>query len=267
MLPPNTHPQILYTAIAQKYNLEGIFYLDLWPVVPSAVVLTNPGLSDHVTVVQPLRQHSAVGQFLAPIVGPNVIAAANGAIWKKLHNAMAPTFAWTHVRSLTGVIIEEGKHFRDTLDRLVRDREVVSMEDIATKLVFDIITRVVFNFSLDAQTKGSTTLDDLVEMSHLVTARFSFNPWVHFVSFFRRHSVLRRIHPIIKQKIKERLDLINSGNAALSKRDPESLLDLMLHDYIGDKPQKRTETNIVSLEYNELLLTKCVLLSLLCNKV
>jgi cytochrome P450 len=262
--PPNTHPQAYYTTIAHKYNLKGMFYLDLWPIAPSAVVLNDPGLSEEVTVIHPLRQHKAVDEFLAPMVGHNVIAAVNGPVWKKLHNAMTPAFSWSHIRNLTGVMVEEGMHFRNTLDGLVKSGEVFSMEATAMKLIFDVITRIVFNFSLNAQTEGSSgssTLNDLREMIHLAESQLSFNPFVHLVTFFKKRSVLGRVHPPILQKIGERLALLRSGNVVPSRKDPESILDLMLRDHVEDNLDKKGSA-IVDLppEYTELLLTKCVFL-------
>src|SRR2546423_8428543 len=101
-MPPNMHPQMYLTAIAQKYNLKGVFYVDLWPVAPSQVVLIEPDLMNQVTVTKPLPQHPMANEFLSPVVGENVIAAVNGPAWKKVHNAMAPAFSMTNVRNLTG---------------------------------------------------------------------------------------------------------------------------------------------------------------------
>ena len=263
--PPNTHPQAFYTTIAHKYNLKGLFYVDLWPVAPSAVVLNDPGLSEQVTVVQPLRQHKVVDDFLAPILGHDVIAAANGPVWKNLHNAMAPAFSWSHIRNLTGVMAEEGMHFRNTLNQLAKSGEVFSMEETAMKLIFDIITRIVFNFSLNAQTEGSSgssTLDDLREMIRLAESQLSFNPLVHLVTFFKRRTVLRRIHQLMLEKIRERLALLRGGNMVPSRKDPESILDLMLRDHVqGDLSKKSEGRDDLPPEYTKLLLTKFVVFS------
>src|SRR5690242_8529385 len=114
--PPHNHPQTYFTAIARKYNLEGIFYLDLWPLGPSQVVLSDPQLLDAVTVVKPYGQHHATEDFIAPITGRNVIASVNGPIWKKLHGALLPAFSWSHIRSATDTIVDECLLFRQALE-------------------------------------------------------------------------------------------------------------------------------------------------------
>src|SRR6201999_1542277 len=131
---------------------------------------------------------------LGPIVGRNVIATANGKIWKMLHNAMAPAFAPSHVKNLIPVMTEEVLIFRDTLGKLAKTGEVFSMEDCSAKLIFDIIARIVFHFPLNAQTQGSQYLSDLREMVHLVEAQFSFNPLIKIKAFLRRKAILSRLH-------------------------------------------------------------------------
>jgi hypothetical protein len=156
-------------------------------------------------------------------------------------------------------------HFRNTLNQLAKSGEVFSMEETAMKLIFDIITRIVFNFSLNAQTEGSSgssTLDDLREMIRLAESQLSFNPLVHLVTFFKRRTVLRRIHQLMLEKIRERLALLRGGNMVPSRKDPESILDLMLRDHVqGDLSKKSEGRDDLPPEYTKLLLTKFVVFS------
>ena len=167
LLPPNTHPQAYITSIAQKYDLKDIFYIDLWPIADPQVVIFNPDLMTYVTVTKPLAMHPMADDFLGPIVGRGNVATSNGPVWKKVHNAMAPAFSWSAIRNTTGIIVEEGMHFRRTLDRLAQSGEAFSMEEKAAELIFDVIARLVFNFPLHAQTQKSSYLDNLREMVHL----------------------------------------------------------------------------------------------------
>lgn len=259
-IPPNTHPQAYYTAIAQKYDLKGIFYIDLWPIAPSSVVLSDPGLLEQVTVVQPLPQHKLADDFLAPIIGRDVIAATNGPVWKKLHHAMSPAFSWSNIRSLTGLMVEESMHFRKALDGLVKTGQVFSMEETSMKLIFDIITRIVFNFSLNAQTEGSSALDDFREMIRLAENQLSFNPFVHLSTFFKRRTVLGRLHPSILGKITERLSALRGENLVPSRKGAASILDLMLRDEVQQGNPGGKANGDVTPEYRDLLLNKYLLL-------
>ncbi|KAF3928180.1 hypothetical protein AA313_de0205753 [Arthrobotrys entomopaga] len=185
LLPPNTHPQAYLTIIAQKYNLPDIYYLDLWPVTVSQVVLSNPDLMGQVTVTRDLPKHTAGDDFLAPVVGRNSIATSNGAVWKRTHAAMSPAFSWSHIRNLSGLILDETLLFRSTLDKLSATNEVFSFEIVTAKLVFDVIGRMVFNFPLHAQTLGSAYLEDVREMMHLAEAGLSWSPLVKLRAWWR----------------------------------------------------------------------------------
>lgn len=57
LCPPNCHPQIYLTAIAQKYNLKGIFYVDLWPVADPQVIVTDVDLMDQIHVKRAFPQY------------------------------------------------------------------------------------------------------------------------------------------------------------------------------------------------------------------
>jgi cytochrome P450 len=257
-MPPNMHPQAYLTAIAQKYDLKGIFYLDLWPIADSQVILTDPELMNHVTLTKPLPMHPMADDFLAPIVGRNSIATSNGPVWKRTHNAMAPAFSWSHIRTLTGMIADETMLFRGTLDRLSRSGETFSLEETAGRLIFDVIARIVFNFSLHAQTRGSSYLDDLREMIKLAEAQLSWSPFVKVKTFFRRQIILRRLHSSITRQIKERLRLLRSEGVVPSRKDPYSILDLMLREKLReDSPQlKGRSAEDLAPEYLNFLLPK-----------
>lgn len=259
-MPPLMHPQAYYTEIARKYGLEGVFYIDLWPVAPSSVVLNDPDLLDEVCVAHPLRQHRLAELASAAIIGPNSIVTANGAIWKKLHHAMAPAFSWSHIRNLTGMIIDECELFRQTLAAHAAKGKAFSMEEAAGKLIFDVVARAVFDFSLNAQTTGSVYLDDLKEMIKLAEGQFQdpaviYNPLVRYRVWKRRRQILGRLHPSMVGKIYQRLERLRSQKTVPSRKDPHCVLDLMLTEHVLNSDGK-VKTGPIPPSDIGLLLTK-----------
>lgn len=195
---------------------------------------------------------------MAPIVGRDNIATSNGKTWKMLHNAMAPAFAPSHVKNLITVITEEVLIFRERLDKLASSGEVFSMEKFGAELIFDVIARIVFHFPLHAQTQGSQYLNDLREMVHLVDTQFSFNPFVKIKAWVRRGAILKRLHSSILNQIMERQLLLLEEGIVPQKKDPYSILDLMLREHIqeqGSDYKGKKATQLTS-EYLELLVTK-----------
>lgn len=260
LFPPNMHPQSYLTTIGQKYDLKGIFYMDLWPVADSQVVITDIDLMDQVHVKRAFPQHKLAGDFMAPIIGRDNIATSNGKTWKMLHNAMAPAFAPSHVKNLITVMTEEVLIFRNTLDEYAKTGEVFSLEETAAKLIFDVVARIVFHFPLHAQTQGSQYLNDLREMVHLVEAQFSFNPLVKIRAFIRRRMILKRLHSSILDQIMERYRLLNDERIVPQKKNPNSILDLMLRDHVQQQESdlKGTRPGKLASEYVDLLITKYV---------
>ena len=233
-LPTNTHPQHFLTAIAHEYNLKDLFYLDLWPISEPQVVLIDPVLQDEITVNRSPIQHEMSKNFIDTVLGEGVIAVVNGPVWKKLHNIMAPAFSWSHIRNMTGVIQEETLRFRSTLEQFAKSGESFSFEDEAAKLIFDVISRVVFNFSMGAQQHGSQTLDDLKQLMKLAESQMGFNPFLKTRAAFKRRAIHKRLDAEIISKIDQRLALLKKEKLVPSRKEPLSILDLMLRETMLD---------------------------------
>ncbi|KIW04430.1 uncharacterized protein PV09_04700 [Verruconis gallopava] len=250
-LPPNCHPQLLLTEIQRTYDLPPVFYMDLWPAADPMVLLTEVEDMNYVQVLKPLQQHPSSNDFLAPMVGRDVVAVVNGPTWKMLRNAMNPSFAPGHVKNLSGIIIEECLTFRSTLSKLARAGRPFDMEVKGAELIFDIIARIVFNFPLAAQKRGSQTLSDLRELVHLVEAGFSMNPLDRLRAWWRRGAVTQRLNSEVKAKILERYQMLREQKVVPSRKDPYSTLDLMLREQL----MREEELKDLDLEFDRLLLS------------
>ena len=80
--------------------------------------------------------------------------------------------------------------------------------------------------------KGSKYLDDFHEMIHLVESQLSFNPLTKLRSYIRRQLMLRRFNTSIRTQIQERFDLLRREKVLPSRREPLSILDLMLREQV-----------------------------------
>src|SRR5205807_572366 len=161
--------------------------------------------------------------------------------------AMAPAFAPAHVKNLVPVMTEEVLIFQNTIDEYAKTGEAFSLEEEAAKLIFDVIARIVFHFPLHAQTQGSQYLNDLREMVTLVDSQFSFNPLVKIRSMLRKRTILGRLHSSIRKQIMERYRLLKDERIVPQKRNPYSVLDLMLREHVQE--DGGTETGTLASEY------------------
>jgi cytochrome P450 len=168
---------------------------------------------------------------------------------------MNPSFASSHIKNLSSVIIEECMTFRATLNALAKTGKAFDMEAKGAELIFDVIARVIYNFPLDAQRSGSQTLSDLRELVNLVEAGLSMNPIVKAKAWWRRANVKKRVDAAVRGKILERYELLKAEKVVPSRKDPYSTLDLMLREQL-----MRTDgegVNELDPEFEKLLITKC----------
>jgi cytochrome P450 len=256
--PPDCHPQVYLTSIAQKYNLKGVFYIDLWPISTPMVVLIEPSIMTQVQVTNVLPMHPMSEDFMKPIVGPDNIASSNGAVWKLMHNNIAPAFSWSHIRNLSAVVIDECDTFRSRLDVLAETEKTFSMETVGSQLVFDVIARIVYSFSLNAQRKGSQDLEDLRGMVKLAHVQLSWNPISKFKAIFQRRALFRRLGVSVSTQIQQRLKVLTDDQIVPHRKNPHSILDLMLREHLAQEDSAGNKKNSTELspEYMKLLITK-----------
>ncbi|KAL3298632.1 cytochrome P450 [Colletotrichum asianum] len=222
--------------LARRHNLDGIFYLDLWPIGPPSVILTRPELCDQPAIIKCAVRHPIADDTLTPVVGHGGIANSNGPLWKKSHTTLLPAFSWANIRSLASLMAEECMPFRNLLDKLSETGEVFSLEDVAAKLVFDIIFRIIFNFPLKAQTDGSQDLDDLRELMAFAESQSDpavmLNPFARLKIWWRRKRIYKQLDISMTRKIRERFVALPQDESISSRRSAQSILDLMLREHL-----------------------------------
>ncbi|KAI5860390.1 cytochrome P450 [Durotheca rogersii] len=194
---------------------------------------------------------------MKPLVSDNVIMTANRPIWKKLHSAIASAFLASHIRTQAGLTADETMLFRKRLQQLSKGSEVFSIEDEAAKLVFDIVRHIVFNFPPNAQTEGCSYLEGLKETIELFNAQLSKNPLIKLKATTRTEWVGKRVDISIAAKTCERFAALRSEIIVRSRKDPLSILDLLLRETVlqagTEKGEKAVELPAGGLK---LLLTK-----------
>jgi hypothetical protein len=130
------------------------------------------------------------------------------------------------------------------------------MEEVMGKLMFDIAARITFNFSLNAQTQSNDYWDNLQEIVTLTETQFSWNLLRHIRTFFRRKVLEDKLCPSLVKKINERFALLKAEKVLPSRRDPLSILDLMLREDMAN------EMDEIPDEYRRALVSKLALRSL-----
>jgi cytochrome P450 len=99
-LPPGAHIQAAVQTMVDKYDLPGLWYLDLWPVVCGQVIITDPDVALHITVTRNHPKHEAEKWAVDPLIGSENIVTSEGHLWKYLHKMLSPAFAVQHISNM-----------------------------------------------------------------------------------------------------------------------------------------------------------------------
>lgn len=216
--PPDTSVHVFYTAIAQKYELRGIFYLDLWPFGPPQMILSTPETAEMVTVNSNYPMHDEVARFLGPLVGYKAIGSSDGPMWKMLHRMMAPSFRPSVITSMVPTIATQTMQvFHSKLAQFASDGETFSMQKLAGRLIFRISSKVFLGVALSDQMNEDLLhdMDQIMDYAQMLTLTSGTSPLKKAVKWWRKRMAARRIDTFL-------LSLIEKRQVALSRGGPES---------------------------------------------
>lgn len=195
--------------MVKKYDLPGVFYLDLWPIAWGQVVTTDPDLALHMTAHRNHPKHPAEGAMIDPLIGKGNIVTSDGPRWKHLHKMLSPAFSISHISNMRPMVATEVMKFRSILHKKAESGESFRLEDITQHLTFDVIVSATFGRSLDAQTKGSTVLQHFEDMCRAyMISRESINFIRNFFANRRRDVERAKLDANIAALVKERFEIV-----------------------------------------------------------
>ncbi|EDU50594.1 cytochrome P450 3A30 [Pyrenophora tritici-repentis] len=232
-LPSNSHYHAAVTSIANKYNMPGVFYLDIWPISWGQVVVTDPDCALHMTAVRNHPKHIAETLATEPLIGDANIVGSNGQRWRELHKMLSPAFSISHVTNLRPMVADEVMKFRAILHQKAKTGEVFKLEEHCMNMTFDIIFTTTLGYSLDAQTKGNDALTHFEDMCHIaIESRDSWNFVRNFFINRRRDAERNKLDKVLVKLIRERFELVKRENLDLSDKRGLGIMDLILRDYV-----------------------------------
>ena len=104
LLPSDSHYQAAINTIAHKYNLSGVFYIDLWPAACGQLIVIDPDVALHMTVTRNHPKHEAEKWFIDPLIGSNNIVTTEDSQWKYLHKMLSPAFSIQHISNMRAAV-------------------------------------------------------------------------------------------------------------------------------------------------------------------
>ena len=137
--PSDVHPHVYPAIIKEKYGLGDTFYLNLWPFAPDFLVISDPGLAQQLLNAP---KYWTLTWYLDWLSGPENLVGQHGAEWKMWRSIFNPGFAGQHLMTLVGQILDDSIVFYDILREHAQSKEVIRLEEAATRLTVDVIGRV-----------------------------------------------------------------------------------------------------------------------------
>ncbi|EAU31649.1 predicted protein [Aspergillus terreus NIH2624] len=228
--PPNTAIATYYTEISHKYQLKGIFYLDLWPFGPSQMVLVHPNAAEHVTTVENYPLHDEVSRYLTPLLGEHAIGASDGERWKMLHRILTPAFKPSKTKAMAPVIAEQvSLLLHPTLTQYAGSAEVFSMEECAARLVFSISSTVILGNSVseDENAQLISDINAVVDYATMLTLTAATNPLSKVRKWWKKRAAIQRMDSFLRLLIKGRYAQLAHGKVDVNRAD-STILDAIL---------------------------------------
>jgi hypothetical protein len=247
-LPADVHPHHYWMWLRKEYNLGDFYYFDVWPMGPPTLIICNADVAEQITVKHSLDKHPMVKDFLKQHLGVNNIAAANGQVWRKARTIYNPGFAVSHLMTVISTIIEDVLVFRDVLDEYAESQEVIELEEVAMKLSFDVIGRLVLyelflslsfdeanlkqrDMELSSQRKSNVLVNAFRKTIHEVSNSNTWSSPLHKMNPIRAYSIAQN-SKVIDRFLGDELD---RRYASISDRKTtnrqRSMLDVALDTY------------------------------------
>ncbi|KAL6921218.1 hypothetical protein FSST1_005244 [Fusarium sambucinum] len=152
--PGDVHGQLMPDFLAREYPEIaefGVCYIDLWPISWPMMATFHPDIAAQFTQETSRPKHEIIrGQF-RPLTGLKDLVLAEGSFWKKWRATFNPGFSTQNVSALVPEFIEEASIWKEYLQQVAKDDQVVPLEDCVMKATCDIIGRSVLGRSLGIQ--------------------------------------------------------------------------------------------------------------------
>lgn len=150
--------------IRRKYNMPSVFYLDLWPILPSIMVVAEPAVAKHMTQVQPLQRERFSPNLFSPLLTAEFILAMEQKNWKKENPALNAALTSTRVNEATSLLAPSLHSLRSRLHSISQSGKQYPIKDLLISYIIEVggVIQLGGSFDLLAETSA---LDPIIKRS------------------------------------------------------------------------------------------------------
>ena len=147
VLPPKAHYQYMFADIAhEKFQNEGLYYIDLWPASGMMIIVTSPLVAAQVAQTNSqlcYDRASMLTRFFKPIAGgPNLFDMAEKE-WRPWRAIFNKGFGTEQVTSLVRHVLSETEVYKEKLRGLARKQEMFFLDPVTLRFTMDIIGQTI----------------------------------------------------------------------------------------------------------------------------
>ncbi|KAF2672088.1 cytochrome P450 [Microthyrium microscopicum] len=237
LFPPTTHMHNWPHYIAKRWKTGPLFYLDMWPLGPRFLFMSDPELiSQYITTTQSLPKSSLETDFLDRFLGKLNMVSSEGSHWKRLRSMFNPGFSASHLMTMVPYIVDSSMVFLDILNKKAETGELFELEDVCTKLTIDIIGKVVLDSDFNSQKATHPIVDTFRTRIGLMPDVTSIYPWAGLDLFrpYRLWKNERKLNGLIAKELERKIQAREASKTASSgsaKNRKKSVVDLALDGY------------------------------------
>jgi cytochrome P450 len=139
-LPADANVYMAMHDMVQYHADAEVFLMDLWPMFEPLLMISGPEVAHQASIKYDLPKPSDQEKSFQPIIGGPSLITMNNEPWKIWRSLLNPGFSGSHMLSLVPSIVDAIDIFCELLEAKV-DNGIFLLDDMATRLAMDVITR------------------------------------------------------------------------------------------------------------------------------
>ncbi|KAH4606103.1 hypothetical protein HBH82_110960 [Parastagonospora nodorum] len=210
-----------------------VLLVDLWPMYPPHLMVWDPEAANQITVKYNLGKPAGQHKGFTPVVGGESMITMSHEAWKPLRALFNPGFSGSHMAELIPAVVDSVEVFCELL-RKSAGSALVSLDDLASRLTMDIITKVTLDTNLDNQREehcASKALNTILDWHSFWDPRILLNPLRPFVQWYYGSILDTFLRTELQKRYLEMKDTSTSVKASGTRRG-KSVIALALDDYL-----------------------------------